>query len=155
MTNSTLSNTLSPLSKEHVDGLNFASRIRKGLHLHVKLERLREYTLWYWTEHIRPHFFQEEKMLMPWLPAGHALLTRVKDEHHYIRELVLAIDEEAENRTLALLADLIEDHIEFEENILFPYLAGILDQDLVDKIGQMIDKHPLKQIEWKDRFWEE
>ena len=94
-------------------------------------------------------------MLMPWLPAGDPLLVRVKDEHHYIRELVLSIDDEAEIRTLALLADLIEDHIEFEESVLFPYLAEILETELVEKIGEMIDKHPLRGTEWKDRFWEE
>ena len=145
---------LRPLSKEHEDGLAFVERIRKGLKLRVPLENLREYTLWYWSNHIRPHFFQEEKILMPWLPAGDSLITRVKEEHHYIRELILGIDEEVETRTLALLCDLIEDHIHFEENELFPYLEERLDRDLIDKIGAMINKHPLVEAEWKDRFWE-
>lgn len=145
---------LKPLSAEHKDGLLFVSRIRVGLSKHVPLPKLREYTLWYWSNHIRPHFFQEEKILMPWMPAGHSLINRVKDEHHYIRELILAIDEEVETRTLALLCDLIEDHIHFEEEEVFPYLDEKLDKDLIVKIDEMINKHPLQLEEWKDKFWE-
>lgn len=88
------------------------------------------------------------------MPAGHSLINRVKDEHHYIRELILAIDEEVETRTLALLCDLIEDHIHFEEEEVFPYLDEKLDKDLIVKIDEMINKHPLQLEEWKDKFWE-
>lgn len=145
---------LKPLSAEHEDGLLFASRIRIGLKKHVPLENLRDYTLWYWTNHIRPHFFQEEKILMPWLPAGHPLINRVKEEHHYIRELILGIDDEVERRTLTVLCDLIENHIHFEEKEVFPFMEENLDRELMDKISGMIDKHPLQSVEWKDKFWE-
>jgi hemerythrin-like domain-containing protein len=150
----TRSSLLLPLSKEHEDGLQFVERLRLGLKNSVPLEKLRDYILWYWTNHIRPHFFQEEKILMPWLPAGDSLIHRVKEEHHYIRELILAIDEDVERRTISLLCDLVDDHIHFEEEEVFPYMEERLEKDLFDKIRGMMDKHPLPSEEWKDRFWE-
>ena len=56
----TRSRQLAPLSREHEDGMLFITRIREGLGKY-SIERLSHYTRWYWKNHIRPHFFHEEK----------------------------------------------------------------------------------------------
>ncbi|MEO5946621.1 MAG: hypothetical protein ABIP79_07360, partial [Chitinophagaceae bacterium] len=51
------SKQLTPLSREHHDGLLFAWKIRQGLENETPLEQLRKYTMWFWQQHIKPHFF--------------------------------------------------------------------------------------------------
>jgi len=52
---------LAPLSREHHDGLMFVWNLRQGLKNGTSNDELRKYILWFWTNHIKPHFFQEGK----------------------------------------------------------------------------------------------
>ncbi|HEX4876854.1 MAG TPA: hypothetical protein VFV31_09305, partial [Chitinophagaceae bacterium] len=62
------SKQLAPLSREHHDGLLFAWKIKQGIANNATVEQMRKFALWYWRQHIKPHFFQEEKILLPYLP---------------------------------------------------------------------------------------
>ncbi|MBK8607575.1 MAG: hypothetical protein IPN82_12440 [Chitinophagaceae bacterium] len=44
----------------------------------TSLEQLRNYTMWYWRNHIKQHFYQEEKILIPYMPKGHAMAVQLK-----------------------------------------------------------------------------
>src|SRR5688572_25988917 len=79
---------LKPLSQEHRDGMLYINRLREGLG-RISIERLNQYTRWYWKNHIRPHFFQEERILLPFMPADHPLSVKLLDDHAYIRHLIL------------------------------------------------------------------
>lgn len=147
------SEQLAPLSREHHDGLLFAWKIKEGLANQAPLDKLRQYSMWYWRNHIKPHFFQEEKILVPYMPQGHPMATRLKEEHDHIRELILGLDDEADKRTLILLTDLINNHIRFEERELFVYLEGLLTKEKLDEIFVQLEKHPVSCDEWKDEFW--
>ncbi|HMU46496.1 MAG TPA: hemerythrin domain-containing protein [Chitinophagaceae bacterium] len=147
------SEQLAPLSREHHDGLLFAWKIKQGLANQVPLDKLRQYSMWYWRHHIKPHFFQEEKILVPYMPQGHPMATRLKEEHDHIRELILGLDDEADKRTLILLTDLINNHIRFEERELFVYLEALLTKEKLDEIFVQLEKHPVSCDEWKDEFW--
>ena len=149
------SNDLMPLSKEHEDGLQFAERLRAGIANQVSTTLLKEYTFWFWKNHIRPHFRQEEDVLLSYFPPGNKLAQRMRNEHDMIRELILCLDEEADNRTLTLFADLIQDHILFEETEMFEWLEKELTPPQLHKISQELERHPVKpQKEWDDRFWD-
>ena len=143
--------TLRPLSREHEHGLEFVNRLRAGIEQHISCERLRNYVLWYWSEHIKPHFFQEEKILLPMMKRDEQMFKRIKDEHDYIRELILEIDTEPEKRAFVILADLVEDHILFEENLVFPHLQKNSDPVLIQEIE--LKMNPPKETGWKDPFW--
>src|SRR5689334_19928221 len=110
--------SLQPLSREHHDGLLFVWKIRQGLKNGTSTEKLVRFAGWYWKNHIRPHFFQEEKIILPLVPSS-PLIERMKTEHDYIRELVIDIDKDPLREDLVRLADLIERHIRFEERELF------------------------------------
>jgi hemerythrin-like domain-containing protein len=147
------SEQLAPLSREHHDGLLFAWKIKQGLANNTPLEVMQTYTLWYWRHHIKPHFYQEEKILMPYMPVGHPMAGRLKEEHDHIRELVIELDYQADRRNLQLLCDLINQHIRFEERELFVYLEQILAKDQLDKIFTELEMHPLDSEQWTDEFW--
>lgn len=147
------SKQLAPLSREHHDGLLFSWKIKQGIENRAALEKMREFTLWFWKNHIKPHFFQEEKILMPYLPTGHPLANRLKEEHDHIRELVIELDEEADKRHLQILCDLLDQHIRFEERELFKFLEELLTPEQLDKIYTELEAHPLGKEEWTDEFW--
>ena len=145
---------LAPLSREHHDGLLFAWKIKQGIENKAPLDLMRKYTLWFWQHHIKPHFFQEEKILVPCMPAGHPLSVRMLEEHDQIRELILGLDGEADIRTLVILSDLLNAHIRFEERELFVYLEQILTPKQLDTVFTQLEKHPVHcEQEWKEEFW--
>ncbi len=148
------SGSLAPLSREHKDGLLFASRIRVGLMNDISLDTLKDYAFWYWRTHIRPHFRHEEDVLLPNFPPGNKLAQRMRNEHDMIRELVLCLDEEPDQRTLNLFADLIQDHILFEEKEMYIWLEKELTTAQLEKIRIQLEQKPLVLMdEWKLDFW--
>jgi hemerythrin-like domain-containing protein len=145
---------LQPLSREHHEGLLFVWKIRQGLDNHTSNERLEAYTRWYWKYHIKPHFFQEEKVLLPLVPALHPLALQLKEDHDYISELILTIDKEADRHDFKSLSNLIETHIRFEEREFFQYLEEHLSEGELAQIYTELEKHPVSYEEkWKDEFW--
>ena len=145
---------LQPLSREHHDGLLFAWKIRQGINNHINVERLKDFTSWFWRHHIRPHFFQEEKVLLLYIEASHPLAMQLRKEHNYIRELIITIDKDADRHDFTRLASLLETHIRFEERELFKYLEEHLTQQELTAISEKLEQHPVVcEEEWKDEFW--
>ena len=148
----TRSNQLSPLSQEHHDGMLFINRIREGL-CRVSIDRLNRYTRWYWKNHIRPHFYHEENILLSYMPADHPLAVKLLEDHTYIRDLILSLDHEADEQYFKALCDLIDTHIRFEEQEVFTYLEQRLSQQELNKIYAQLADRPLAAEEWTDSFW--
>ena len=144
---------LQPLSQEHQCGAAFIHRVRNGIDK-VADDRLRNYVLWYWKNHIRPHFFQEEKILLPCMDAGHPLAIKLKEDHAYIRQLVLSLDQHADRQSFVILCDLIDEHVRFEETALFAWLESNLEEKTLNSISSQLLAHPVETAEWKDCFWQ-
>lgn len=144
---------LRPLCKEHLDGIDFVRRIRYGMEK-TSLTRLREYILWYWSNHIRQHLFQEEKILLPYFSPENPLSVKIKDDHSYIRELILAIDLEADMHTMKVLCDMIIAHIHFEEVKVYPYLEKHLTEKELNNIFQCLESNPVPGNDWNDSSWD-
>ena len=152
------SKELAPLSREHHDGLLFVWKLKQGLLNDTSLETLVDYSRWYWSNHIQPHFRQEEEILAKFLPADNPLVIQMFSEHIKIRDLVTSLDTEPTHNSLLLLAELINDHIRFEERKLFAYAEQVLTPeqlteiyvDLPDSIHCDTDA---TAIAWKDEFW--
>ena len=143
---------LQPLSREHHDGLLFSWKIRQGLKNNTSLDSLASFTGWYWKNHIRPHFFQEEKILFACLP-DHPMMNRVKAEHDLIRELVINIDQDPDSMDMIRLADIMETHIRFEERELFPSLETQLSPSQLAEVKEKLDKHSVSCEIWTEEFW--
>ncbi|MGH2553632.1 MAG: hemerythrin domain-containing protein [Chitinophagaceae bacterium] len=148
------SDQLAPLSREHHDGLLFAWKIKQGIDHKAPLDVMRKFSLWYWRHHIKPHFFQEEKILLPYLPADDPMALKLMEDHDHIRELILGLDDETDYRTLIILSDLLQAHIRFEERELFVHLEKILSPEQLTNIFTLLEKHPVHcEQEWKEEFW--
>src|SRR5512138_3624231 len=75
------------LSRDHHEALLFIWKIRKGLKNGTPLSLIGEYIKWFWENHLKEHFEQEEQVLLPYLP-GDAMSARLVDEHSMVRQLV-------------------------------------------------------------------
>jgi hemerythrin-like domain-containing protein len=147
------SKELAPLSREHHDGLLFAWKIKQGLANGTPIETLCNYTRWFWANHIKPHFKDEEKVLVKFLPADNALVQQMIREHAQIRDLVIALDKEPDPNSLQLLAEFINNHIRFEERQLFAYAEENLTSEQLEEIHKDLPQELLCNTEWKDEFW--
>ncbi len=59
---------------------------------------------------------------------------------------------ENEEDVLLELADIVDDHIRFEERVLFPHLQEQLSDEQLEKIGEQIVNEPLTD-NYEDEFW--
>lgn len=143
---------LAPLSEEHQEGMLFIKRIRAGIK-NISGNRLRSYITWYWKNHIRPHFFQEERVLLPYIPAWNFLGQRLQEEHDEIRELVIAIDYDPQKQSMESFCNLIESHIRFEEEQVYSYLERQLGKNKLDVIYAELTCCPNETEPWGDEFW--
>jgi hemerythrin-like domain-containing protein len=145
---------LQPLSAEHRDGLLFIWKLRQGLSNHTGNEKLRDFVSWYWKNHIKAHFYQEEKILTPYIDPANHLAIKMKEDHDNIRDMVLAIDREGDRYNFFWLCNLIESHIRFEERELYPFVESHLSPQQLTDIGERLNQYPVvcKEV-WEDRFW--
>ena len=93
------SKQLTPLSKDHHDGLLFAFKIKQGLKNGTDVKLVAEYVQWFWKNHLHEHFVEEEQILAPYLPADNDLLKQMMEEHENI-EAMIRINEEIPDKCI-------------------------------------------------------
>jgi hemerythrin-like domain-containing protein len=147
------SKELAPLSREHHDGLLFAWKIKQGLANGTSIETLCNYTRWFWSNHIKTHFKDEETVLVKFLPADNPLVLQMFNEHAQIRDLIISLDKEPGSGSLQLLADFVNKHIRFEERELFGYAEKTLTQEQLEEIYKELPHDLHCDTEWEDEFW--
>jgi len=144
---------LAPLSREHHDGLQFVWKLREGIKNNLAPGRLKAFTVFYWQQHIRPHFFHEEQVLAKHIPDDNPFLNQMNEEHALIREMMLSLGNDTTPENFANLADIIYNHIRFEERQLFQWAEDNLTKEQLQEIYKQLEEHPLTCAEWQDEFW--
>lgn len=114
---------LQPLSREHHHGLLLSWKIRTGFNKNIEPERIRAYANWFFENHLIPHFEIEETHVFPILGPDHELIKRALAEHKRINHLF--IETENDIKTLCKIEEELEQHIRFEERILFPEIQKV------------------------------
>ncbi len=150
------SKELVPLSREHHDGLLLCWKIRTGLSNKTDISRIVDYTLHFCNTSLKLHFQKEEKFLFTLLPATDSFRIQAEDEHEKIEKYTLRIKQETNNaeKTLNDFADLLEQHIRFEERNLFPHIEQVANAQELQVAGMKIDSgNQLHEKEWNDTFW--
>ena len=147
------SKQLTPLSKDHHDGLLFAWKIRQGLKHGADNNVIAEYVQWFWNNHLQEHFREEEQILAPHLPADNELLKQMFDEHQEIEAMFHITENIADEAMLKQLADAIDDHIRFEERQLFPYAEKVISVDELNAIYMQLPKEKAECEKWEREFW--
>ena len=134
------SKQLTPLSKDHHDGLLFAWKIKQGLKNGTDIRLIAEYVQWFWKNHLEEHFREEEQILAPHLPAENDLLMQMLEEHQEIEAMVHINENIPDETLLEGLARAIDDHIRFEERQLFPYVEKVVSEEELNVIYEQLPK---------------
>lgn len=145
------SNELSPLSRDHHEGLLLGWKIRQGLKNGTTHEAIGNYVQWFWKFHLDKHFNDEEKLLAPLLPGDNTLIQQMFNEHTVLRNMV------NENRwdeaSLSSFASLLNDHIRFEERVLFPLIEQLATKDQLESVASQLAEGSHDAGTWSDEFW--
>ncbi|HEV8513712.1 MAG TPA: hemerythrin domain-containing protein [Cyclobacteriaceae bacterium] len=151
----TRSEHIKRLSREHHFSLLFCWKIRQGLKTNVPGERIRKYVQYFWQQHLQPHFREEEKILFAPITDRH--VQRAINEHKSIRQQIEHLStypQNKERKTLAKIADMVDEHVRYEERELFPHLERKLSEEQLEKIGKLIQQHRSSLPDlYEDQFW--
>jgi len=143
------------LSREHHFGLLFCWKIRMGLKKDIPLGRIRRYINYYWTNHWRQHFKEEEAIF--YLQIESDLCVKGLAQHKAISDMIKIINAKIVDRpeTYMALVDIMDEHIRFEERALFPYLETVLSDETLSVIGTHLKTmHATTLVDdFSDEFW--
>ncbi len=145
--------SLKPLSHDHHHSLLLCWKIRTGFRKKIEIGRMKSYADWFYKNYLLPHFEVEEKYVFPFLGNTHELVKRAWSEHQKLRRLF-----EGENdavKSLGLIEEKLEQHIRFEERVLFNEIQGIAPAKELEDMVTIHSTHASSQPveEWKDEFW--
>jgi hemerythrin-like domain-containing protein len=141
------------LSHEHHQGLIFAVRLKKAEK--ADSDTLKDYIKDFWETSLESHFDSEEKLFIDAI-GNMELKNRFLSEHIKIRTLQKEIEISDNNvvERAKRFGLLINDHIRFEERILFPWLQENLTTDELKFIGSSLDDVDVCSHAFTPRFWE-
>ena len=138
---------LYPLSWGPQHGLAFARQLKIFLENRSKgIEELIGQLEKFWQKELDGHFRAEEGILFPVvglkISACRTLVERALEEHKtlrgYLEFLKAKPSEEAARQSLTWFADLLTNHIRFEERELFPLIESSLSPAEFDRIGDQL-----------------
>jgi hemerythrin-like domain-containing protein len=146
---------ISKLSKDHHFTLLFCWKIRQGLKFEVEPGEIKDYIQYFWRQFMQPHFAEEETILFAQIK--NAEVQRALNEHKQIAEQIKALDNNTHNSTeqISMLAEMVDNHVRYEERQLFPHLEKILTAEQLDNIGRQLAVHhnPELKDDFANEFW--
>jgi len=139
------------LSREHHHGLLLCWKIKEGKKRAVDPRRIVAYINFFWDNHLKNHFKEEEDLLFSLVEDN--LCTIGFSQHKNIRSLLERVNESPDN--LDAFIEHLEAHIRFEERELFPHLEQILTDQQLLEIGSALEaSHEVPFIDnYQDEFW--
>lgn len=142
---------LQPLSREHHHALQLCWKIRTGFSKNIEINRIRNYVLWFFENHLLQHFRIEEHFIYPILGNEHPLIQRGLTEHREIEAYILAETDYIKN--MQTLAQILEQHVRFEERILFTEIQSVASGEQFKQIQlHHAESHFIENR--TDVFWE-
>ena len=148
---------LQPLSRQHHDELLACLLLKKGIKKEADLPTLQAFTRQFWNDDLRHHVKAEESGLVPLLLAN-ASLKQYALVLHNDHELLETIFERSQNghlsyRMLELFADTLEEHIRFEERVVFNVMQEVLPGHAWDALV-IEDRAATDCSAYPVKFWE-
>lgn len=141
-----------PLSRDHHFGLLCSWKIRQGLSKNIDPKRISVYLDYFWNTHLKTHFKEEEEVLF--ITREDALTAKALYEHRHIEHLVNRITDDPRETLLMEFSELLQEHIRFEERVLFPHFETILTEPELAEVGKQLDLiHQPQTDGYKDEFW--
>jgi iron-sulfur cluster repair protein YtfE (RIC family) len=103
------------LSRDHHQALLLCWKIKAGLSKNVALSRIYSYVEWFFESHLLPHFRLEEDYVFPLVNSSNRELAL--EQHQQLKDILQSSIKD--EQTLIRFHELLNEHIRFEERILF------------------------------------
>ncbi|MEO9021904.1 MAG: hemerythrin domain-containing protein [Ginsengibacter sp.] len=142
------------LSQDHHASLLFCWKLRQGIKRHADIGRMIKYVLYFREQHITPHFKEEEDILFTVVTDD--MVQRAIDDHQKIKSLIQELentDAKGCTNILTVIADTVDEHVRYEERILFPHLEEMISDEQLEMMGNQISDEPLKD-NYEYNFWD-
>lgn len=143
------------LSRDHHHGLLLGWKIRQGLKLQANPNLISEYIRYFFKSALLPHFEEEESQILGYLEDDNKFKIRTLNDHRAIAGLINTLDNKEEDSAVFLkIAELLDNHIRFEERELFPYLQEQLSPKQLEEVGKAIDATHKPFVDtFHSQFW--
>lgn len=142
---------LQNLSREHHHGLLLSWKIRTGFNKNIEVNRIKRYADWFFKTHLIPHFELEETHIFTILKSDNELVKKALSDHRRLKRLFT--DKDGDTKTLNKIEEELEQHIRFEERVLFPEIQKVATAEqlsLIENIHQQDDfEDNLNDVFWK------
>lgn len=145
---------LQPISREHHFGLLLCWKIRTGLEKNIDTGRISDYVKFAFQTSLQPHFRLEEDVVFTVLDEQDPLVLGALEQHRKLTQLIT--DKEPSTSVLEEIQTLLNEHIRFEERVLF---QKIQDQATAEEFNAIVEAHSTHEERldtdsvWKDEFW--
>ena len=147
------SKQLAALSRRHHDILLFVWKIRQGITNGIVAQRIGNYCEWYWNNYLSQYFRDEEMALSKTLPACHALMNNLFEDHEAIRLQMEQVLDFPTYHSTERLAQIVFYHIRFEERILFPHIEDAATAEALAQAASHLPGSKQTNPNWNDEFW--
>ena len=134
----------------------FCWKIRQGLKAGIDSSRIIKYVQYFKTHFLLPHFSEEEIYLFSALNDEH--VQKAIEQHTEIKNLLGALldtDNDSAKQQLEKLANLVDEHVRYEERELFPHIENSLTGEQLEAIGKRLNElqPALMKDVYADEFW--
>lgn len=149
---------LQPLSRQHHNALMAVLLLKKGVAKNADKEVMKNFILSLWNDELKEHFLLEEqefseyhqnKILSPFIE-------QMYQEHQVIRQLVHDLfSDSATTQIFKKIYQILEQHVRFEERVLFPAIEKVLSHDVLNAMGKQFSLLPQNScVNFPVKFWE-
>lgn len=142
---------LQGVSREHHHGLLLCWKIRRGFSKGIKTNRIKSYADWFYNTHLISHFEIEEKHIFPILGSDNELVKKAISQHKKLVRLFNDTDDIS--KSLSLLEEELEQHIRFEERVLFNEIQKVATEEQLAIISKLHTNEKFND-NTDDPFWE-
>ena len=149
---------LQPLSHQHHNSLMGCLLIRKGVEKKADKKVLKDFILNWWQTDLQKHMQAEENILLPYLSQRKfhkSYLDVIARDHDTIRLLAdrLRVHENG-YRLYSIYADIVEQHIRFEERVVFEKIQEKFTPQELATLEKQLPAENRKCMDYPVKFWE-
>lgn len=150
--------SLQPLSRQHKSALMTCLLVRKGISKQAPVAVIADFLWQSWNTDIRPHFEEEEQKLLPALSRhaeGKAMAVTIERDHELLRNAFIRLQQLGLTHSLlGAIADQLEQHVRYEERIVFQRMQDFLTADEIGRFQFLDDQHTPICNTYSNHFWE-
>lgn len=143
------------LSRDHHYGLLFSWKLKQGISKKADTSRMKNYVNFFWEQHLKDHFLDEEVLLFNRFESEEPC-ARAKKDHEQIINLIEGINSAEQGNYIVFdkLVSFLDQHIRYEERVVFPHLESIISDSTLSSIGYFLEKQHHDFVDdFKDEFW--